>query len=87
MGGKAHVVLSLAPGAHQVMELSQSLFRRGVFVQGLRFPTVAPGKERLRWTVTAAHTPEHVERALRCYEDVLCAAQHQADNERIGTAP
>lgn len=38
------------------MEISQRLFESGVFIQGIRPPSVPQGKSRLRLTVTAAHS-------------------------------
>lgn len=48
-----------------VMQLSDSLFEQGVFVQGIRPPTVPAGTARLRVTVSSAHTNEMIERVGR----------------------
>jgi len=50
--------------AHQAMALSDKLFERGVFAQGIGFPTVAKGQARLRTIVSAAHTKEQLQQAL-----------------------
>jgi len=50
--------------------LSDKLFQRGVFAQGIGFPTVPRGQARLRTIVSAAHTREQLQQAL----DVLAAA-------------
>ena len=50
--------------AHQAMALSDKLFERGVFAQGIGFPTVAKGQARLRTMVSAAHTKEQLQQAL-----------------------
>ena len=39
-------------------------FERGVFAQGIGYPTVAKGRARLRTIVTATHTEEELDRAL-----------------------
>ena len=39
------------------MALSDRLFEKGVFAQGIGFPTVPQGKARVRTIVTATHTP------------------------------
>ncbi|MBM3276419.1 MAG: glycine C-acetyltransferase [Candidatus Sericytochromatia bacterium] len=50
------------------MRLSDRLFEEGVFAQGIGFPTVARGKERVRTIVTATHTREDLVLALRAFE-------------------
>jgi glycine C-acetyltransferase len=56
--------------AHKAMEMSDQLFRRGVFAQGIGFPTVARDKARLRTIVTATHTREDLEYALDMFATV-----------------
>ncbi len=50
--------------AHKAMALSDKLFERGVFAQGIGFPTVAKDQARLRTIVSAAHTKEQLQQAL-----------------------
>ena len=56
--------------ADLAMRFSDRLFERGVFAQGIGFPTVAKGKARLRTIVTATHTEEDLDRALSILGDV-----------------
>jgi glycine C-acetyltransferase len=56
--------------AHKAMEMSDQLFRRGVFAQGIGFPTVARDKARLRTIVTATHTREDLQYALDMFAKV-----------------
>ncbi len=56
--------------ANECMRLSESLLGRGIFAQGIRPPTVPPGTSRLRITVMATHTGEHLQRALGVFEEV-----------------
>jgi len=46
------------------MKLSDSLFAKGVFAQGIAFPTVARDKARVRTIVTATHTRDELQFAL-----------------------
>jgi glycine C-acetyltransferase len=54
--------------ASLAMSLSDLLFEKGVFAQGIGFPTVAQGKARVRTIVTATHTREQLEFALDCFK-------------------
>jgi glycine C-acetyltransferase len=56
--------------ADLAMKFSDRLFERGLFAQGIGYPTVAKGKARLRTIVTATHTEEELDRALSILEDV-----------------
>jgi 8-amino-7-oxononanoate synthase len=52
------------------MALSSRLLERGVFVPAIRPPSVPPGTARLRVTVTAAHTEEHLAAAVEAFAAV-----------------
>jgi glycine C-acetyltransferase len=56
--------------AELAMRFSDRLFERGVFAQGIGYPTVAKGKARLRTIVTATHSQEDLDRALSILEEV-----------------
>jgi 7-keto-8-aminopelargonate synthetase-like enzyme len=66
------IVPILVGGDNETMAVSKALFDRGVFVHGIRPPTVPEGTGRLRLTLMATHTPEmirtaaeQIDRALR----------------------
>jgi len=59
--------------ADLAMRFSDLLFERGVFAQGIGFPTVPKGKARLRTIVTATHTEKELSRAL----EIIGAAGHE----------
>jgi 7-keto-8-aminopelargonate synthetase-like enzyme len=64
-------ILPLVIGdAERCMAFSEQLFERGVFAQGIRPPTVPEGTSRLRVTLMATHTHEHLHRALKTFEEV-----------------
>ncbi|OGP54728.1 MAG: 8-amino-7-oxononanoate synthase [Deltaproteobacteria bacterium RBG_13_52_11] len=52
------------------MEADRRLMARGIFVQGLRPPTVPPRGSRLRATLMATHTEEDLNRALDAFREV-----------------
>ena len=63
--------------AQKTMEVSQKLFEQGIFLQGIRPPTVPDGTSRLRLTVMATHTKEqldHLMNGLQCVPDFACRA-------------
>jgi glycine C-acetyltransferase len=54
----------------RAMTLSDKLFDKGVFAQGIGFPTVAPGKARVRTIVTATHTHDELQFAIDAFHAV-----------------
>jgi 7-keto-8-aminopelargonate synthetase-like enzyme len=52
------------------MALSERLLEKGVFVQGIRPPTVPEGTSRLRVTAMATHTHDQLHRALKTFAEV-----------------
>ncbi len=78
---KALKDIGLSPlGAHHIvpivlgpptMDISQKLFQHGFLIPGIRPPTVPPGQERLRITVSAAHRPDQLDRLVDTLDLVL----------------
>jgi 8-amino-7-oxononanoate synthase len=52
------------------METAQTLLDEGVYVQGIRPPTVPEGTSRLRITLMATHTKEQLDFSLRAFEKI-----------------
>jgi len=52
-------------GDELTMAVSRRLYDRGLFIQGIRPPTVPEGKGQLRLTLMATHTAAMIERAAR----------------------
>jgi glycine C-acetyltransferase len=52
----------------RAMALSDRLFEKGVFAQGIGFPTVPQGKARVRTIVTATHSRDELEFALDAFK-------------------
>jgi len=55
--------------AENCMVFSERLLEKGVFVQGIRPPTIPEGTSRLRITTMATHTHEHLRRAVQAFEE------------------
>ena len=69
IGGSESQILPLVVGdAEKCMAFSERLLDNGIFVQGIRPPTVPEGTSRLRVTAMATHTHEHLHRALDAFE-------------------
>ncbi|MFO7324582.1 MAG: 8-amino-7-oxononanoate synthase [Pseudomonadota bacterium] len=58
-------------GAAACMDASEALRKKGFWVSGIRHPTVPRGAERLRVTLSAAHTPAQVDALLAALSEVL----------------
>jgi 8-amino-7-oxononanoate synthase len=66
----AAVVPVFVGGGPDAMALSSHLLDRGIFVPAIRPPSVPLGTARLRVTVTAAHTEEHLAAAVEAFASV-----------------
>lgn len=58
-----HHIVPIVVG-DQAMTLSNQLLEAGVFAPGIRPPTVAPGAERIRFTLCSEHSTTQIERIL-----------------------
>jgi len=56
--------------AAKTQEMSKKLLEKGLFVVGLWFPVVPEGKARLRFQISAAHTKEQIDQALKVLGEV-----------------
>jgi glycine C-acetyltransferase len=70
----------IKPGQHPIVpimlyderlahDLAARLLEKGVYVIGFSYPVVAKGKARIRVQLSAAHTPEHVDRAVAAFAE------------------
>ena len=56
--------------ADRAMKFAQTLLAQGVYAPAIRPPTVPPDTSRIRFTITADHTDEQIDRALAAVERV-----------------
>jgi glycine C-acetyltransferase len=72
---------TLKPGQHPILpvmlgdaalatRMADELLKRDVYVIGFSYPVVPQGQARIRLQMSAAHTPEQVERALAAFVEV-----------------
>lgn len=58
-----------ADDATRAARLGAALFERGVYAVAFAFPVVPRGQSRIRLQISAAHTPEMIDRALEAFGD------------------
>jgi glycine C-acetyltransferase len=51
-------------------EMASALFEKGIYVRGFTYPVVPKGKARIRVQISAAHTKEQMDRAVKAFEEV-----------------
>jgi glycine C-acetyltransferase len=57
----------------KAISMSRELLNRGIYVSGFGFPVVPQGQARLRCQISAAHTREHLDKAISAIVDVATA--------------
>ncbi len=71
----------IVPGEHPIVpvmlgdaalatKFADAMLERGVYVIGFSYPVVPQGKARIRTQISAAHTREDLERAVKAFTDV-----------------
>jgi 8-amino-7-oxononanoate synthase len=60
MGRGSHIIPVQLGDARKTMEVCELLLQQGIFAQGIRPPTVPDGTSRLRISLMATHTDEHL---------------------------
>ncbi len=71
----------LIPGQHPIVpvmlgdavlasRMAEGLLEEGIYVTGFSFPVVPKGRARIRTQMSAAHTPEQIERAVAAFARV-----------------
>lgn len=70
MGSNSQIVPILTRDAKLTMEFTRLLLEEGLFVQGIRPPTVPTGTSRLRCTIMATHSVEEIAAAAKAIERV-----------------
>jgi glycine C-acetyltransferase len=68
--GESPILPLVIGDASKCIRFSERLLEKGIFAQGIRPPTVPPGTSRLRITLMATHTHDHIDRALDAFKQV-----------------
>jgi len=54
------------------MQIRDKFLVDGIFVQGIRYPTVPLGQDKIRITITADHTKKDIDKLLNTLENIIC---------------
>ncbi len=68
--GEHPIVPVMLYDAHVAKEFAQRMLDKGVYVVSFSYPVVPEGKARIRTQVSAAHSREDLDFAVRCFEQV-----------------
>ena len=79
--GLTQVGFDVRPGVHPIVpimlynpklaqDFARDLFAEGIYVVGFFFPVVPKGEARIRVQLSAAHEPDHIERAIAAFTKV-----------------
>jgi glycine C-acetyltransferase len=72
--GISPIVPILIGDTAKAISMSQELLKRGVYVSGFGYPVVPQGQARLRCQISAAHTREHLDRAIAAISEIALNA-------------
>lgn len=64
------IVPILLGDAHLATDMATRLFAEGIYVVGFSFPVVPKGEARIRVQLSAAHSPDQVDRAIQSFKKV-----------------
>jgi glycine C-acetyltransferase len=66
-----HPIVPIMIGdARMATEIARDLLEEGIYVIGFSYPVVPKGEARIRVQLSAAHTEEHIERAVNAFSAV-----------------
>jgi glycine C-acetyltransferase len=79
--GMASAGFTIKPGIHPIVpimlgearlaaDMAAAMLEEGIYVIGFSYPVVPKGEARIRVQLSAAHEPEHVERAIEAFTKV-----------------
>jgi glycine C-acetyltransferase len=83
LGSETQIIPIFIGDVHKTMEFSCALLEEGVFVQGIRPPTVPAGSSRLRCTLMATHSLEDLQQVVAA----ICRTRDRLDFYPETTGP
>jgi glycine C-acetyltransferase len=71
LAGADHPIIPVMLGeATLAQQMAQMMLERGIYVIGFSFPVVPKGQARIRTQMSAAHSPEDIDRAIEAFGEV-----------------
>jgi glycine C-acetyltransferase len=67
VGADAAIVPVMLYDAKLSQDMADALLKEGIYVIGFFFPVVPRGKARIRVQLSAAHTKEHIDKAVNAF--------------------
>jgi glycine C-acetyltransferase len=68
--GDSAIVPVMLYDAKLSQKMANELLKKGIYVVGFFFPVVPKDKARIRVQLSAAHTKEHIDKAVRAFTEV-----------------
>lgn len=68
--GESAIVPVMLYDAALAQRFADALLQRGIYVIGFFYPVVPKGQARIRVQLSAAHTPEHIDKAVNAFAEV-----------------
>ena len=68
--GESAIVPVMLYDAKTAQQMAEKLLERGIYVTGFFYPVVPKGKARIRVQLSAAHTQEHLDKAIKAFTEV-----------------
>jgi glycine C-acetyltransferase len=71
LAGAGHPIIPVMLGeAKLAQQVAEGMLREGIYVIGFSYPVVPQGQARIRTQMSAAHEPNHVDRAIAAFSKV-----------------
>jgi glycine C-acetyltransferase len=71
LAGAGHPIIPVMLGdAALAQSMANKLLVEGIYVIGFSFPVVPKGQARIRTQMSAAHEPQHIDRAVAAFAKV-----------------
>lgn len=68
--GATHIVPAIAGDSAETMRLCEAALARGVYAQGIRYPSVPRGSARIRFAPSSGHTKSDIERVVQTFAEL-----------------